>query len=322
MLVDTLRVEAQGGRGGNGCVSFRHERHAPRGGPDGGDGGAGGNVVIVADAHVQDLSHLAPRRLFRAERGRDGEGRRVHGRSGQDLLLSLPIGTTVSEAETSDTLIELTDPNQDYVLVRGGRGGKGNCHFATPTNRAPRRTTAGEPGERRTVILEIKLPSDAALIGLPNSGKSSLLARLTGASPKVAAYPFTTRQPEAGVLATSDFSRLTILDLPPLVRGACLGKGLGCAFLRHAERARLLVLVVGPGMPGPRESYRTLRNELVASARGLERKPHMVVLTKCDLWEPPDAGTFPDAKAVVTVSLADQRSFQVLADRLIASLPG
>lgn len=207
MLVDTLRVEAQGGRGGNGCVSFRHERHAPRGGPDGGDGGAGGNVVIVADAHVQDLSHLAPRRLFRAERGRDGEGRRVHGRSGQDLLLSLPIGTTVSEAETSDTLIELTDPNQDYVLVRGGRGGKGNCHFATPTNRAPRRTTAGEPGERRTVILEIKLPSDAALIGLPNSGKSSLLARLTGASPKVAAYPFTTRQPEAGVLATSDFSQ-------------------------------------------------------------------------------------------------------------------
>jgi GTP-binding protein len=320
MLVDTLRFDVQGGRGGNGCVSFRHERRAPRGGPDGGDGGNGGNVLIVADARVQDLSHLVPRRLLRAERGRDGEGRRVHGRSGQDLVLRLPIGTAVSEAETLHPLVELMEPDQEHLLVRGGKGGKGNCHFATPTNRAPRRTTAGEPGERRIVVLEVKLPSDAALIGLPNAGKSSLLARLTGATPKVAAYPFTTRQPEAGVLATGSFSRLTILDLPPLMRGACRGKGLGCGFLRHAERARLLVLVLGPGMPGPRESYRTIRDELAASDRGLESKPHMVVLTKRDQWDPPDAATFPNALAVVPVSLADERSVYTLADRLISLL--
>jgi GTP-binding protein len=316
MLVDTLQVDVLGGRGGNGCVSFRHERHAPRGGPDGGDGGDGGNVVVVADPHVQDLSHLVPRRLFRAERGRDGEGGRVHGRRGEDLVLRLPIGTAVAAAATAATLIELTEPDQDHLLVRGGKGGKGNYHFATPSNRAPRRTTTGEPGERRTVVFEVLLPSDAALIGLPNAGKSSLLARLTGAHPKVAAYPFTTRQPEAGVLATQDFSRLTILDLPPLVRGACMGKGLGCGFLRHAERARLLVLVVGPGMPGPRESYRILCEELAASGRGLERKPHMLVFTKRDLWEPPDADGFPDALAAVAVTLTGGGSVRALADRI------
>lgn len=322
MLVDTLRTDVQGGRGGNGCVSFRHERYAPRGGPDGGDGGNGGSVVAVADPHVQDLSHLVPRRLFRAERGRNGEGRRVHGRGGGDLALRLPIGTTILEAGSSRLLVDLMDADQHHVLARGGRGGKGNSHFATPANRAPRRTTTGEPGERRTIQLEIKLPSDVALIGMPNVGKSTLLARLTGAHPKVAAYPFTTRQPEAGVLVTSDFSRLVILDLPPLVRGACRGKGLGCGFLRHAERARLLVLAVGPGMPGPRQSYRTMREELAASGRGLEQKPHMVVLTKSDLWEPPEAAAFPEAQEALAVSLADEMSFQLLAASLIGLLAG
>ncbi len=320
MLVDTLRIDVQGGRGGHGCVSFRHERYAPRGGPDGGDGGDGGSVVAIADPKVEGLAQLVPHQLFRAERGDDGQGRRIHGRNGQDLLLRLPIGTTIVEAGTHRLLSDLNEADQSHVLAQGGKGGKGNSHFATASNRAPKRTTPGEPGQQLSILLEVKLPSDAALIGPPNSGKSSLLARLTGAGPRIAAYPFTTRQPEAGVLVTSRFTKLTILELPPLVKRASYGKGLGNDFLRHAERTRLLVLVIGPGLPGPRQTYSVMREELAFCGRDLERKPHMVVFAKADLWTPPDRGAFPDALAVRAVSASDDRSIQALAECLSSLL--
>ncbi len=276
----------------------------------------GGSVLALADPRVQDLSHLVPRRLFRAERGQDGQRRKIHGRNGRDLLIKVPLGTVVLDADSGGSLADLTEAGQEELLVRGGKGGKGNPHFATPTNRSPKRARQGDVGERKDIILELRIPCDVVLLGLPNSGKSTLLAGLTGASPKVASYPFTTRHPEAGVVTTSGFARLVVVELPPLVRGAFRGKGLGQAFLRHAERARLLAVVVGPGMPGPRQSYRIVLDELRASGRDLGTKPHIVILTKGDIWSPPESDAFPLAKDVFTVSVLKASGMKALLTRL------
>lgn len=286
MFVDYVEVFCKGGDGGNGCVSFRREKYVPRGGPDGGDGGKGGDVVLVADPHLITLYDLRLKPHLRAERGRHGQGNCRHGRSGEDLVVRVPLGTVVREGEK--ILADLSRPGQRFVVAKGGRGGRGNARFASPTNRAPRRFEEGQPGQERTVALELKLIADIGLVGLPNAGKSTLLRRLTAATPEVAPYPFTTRQPYLGVLERSLDERLTIADIPGLIEGAHKGSGLGDRFLRHIERTKVLVHIVAVKMDDGDlnrlwDDYRIVRGEIAAYSQVLARRPELVVINKIDL---------------------------------------
>jgi len=233
-----------GGKGGRGCVSFRREKYVPRGGPDGGDGGDGGSVVFRATVQRHTLMDIAQRTTYAAENGRPGEGRNRHGRNGADIVLELPLGTQVYDESTGELLCDLCREGQEFVAARGGKGGRGNRAFATATHRAPTEFEEGEPGAERRIRLELRLLADVGLIGLPNAGKSTLLSRLSDAHPKVASYPFTTRQPHLGVLETSDYRHIVLADLPGLIEGAHRGVGLGDRFLRHVSRTRVLVHLV------------------------------------------------------------------------------
>ncbi|MDD4933278.1 MAG: GTPase ObgE [Methylacidiphilaceae bacterium] len=300
MFVDRVRIFAKAGDGGRGCVSFRRAPYEPQGGPDGGDGGKGGDVQLVVDPHRNDLSHLffVPHQL--AQNGRAGSGAKKTGRKGQDLVLPVPPGTVVSLIRSDpeqgskllplpardaalDLVADLTPPTDRFVLCRGGRGGWGNWHFRGPQNQAPRRADPGKPGESGQFVLELKLLADIGLVGLPNAGKSSLLRRLTSAEPKVANYPFTTLSPSVGVLEWPDGHRLTIADIPGLIRDAHLGKGLGDEFLRHVERCRLLLLVLDLSGADPMADLLLLRRELEAYGHGLAERPFLVVGNKVDL---------------------------------------
>jgi GTP-binding protein len=281
-MQDRAKIWVEGGAGGNGCVSFRREAHVPRGGPDGGDGGHGGDVVLVCDASRRDLGALRGSKHFRAGRGRHGEGSNRHGARGEDREIQVAPGT---QAEAVDgSRIDLVDPGQRAVVAHGGRGGHGNKRFATSTRQAPRFAERGTPGEEGWIELRLKLLADAGLIGLPNAGKSSLLARLTKADPKVGDYPFTTLSPVLGTI--EDLDRQAVLaDIPGLIEGAAEGAGLGHEFLAHVERCSLLVHLVdlSPPKGDAAASYDTVRGELGAYGAGLERLPELVVLTKRDL---------------------------------------
>ncbi|VVM07639.1 GTPase Obg [Methylacidimicrobium cyclopophantes] len=300
MFVDRVRIFAKAGDGGRGCVSFRRAPYEPHGGPDGGDGGKGGDVVLVVDPHRNDLSNLffAPHQA--AQDGRPGMGATKSGRKGADLLLPVPPGTIVSRIGGSleqgskllplpprdaplDLLVDLTPPMDRFVLCHGGRGGWGNWHFRGPQNQAPRRADPGKPGECGQFVLELKLLADIGLVGLPNAGKSSLLRRLTSAEPKVADYPFTTLTPSVGVLESPEGDRLTVADIPGLIRDAHLGKGLGDEFLRHVERCPLLLLVLDLSGVDPLADFFLLRRELEAYGHGLAGRPFLVVGNKIDL---------------------------------------
>lgn len=245
MFVDYAKIYVQAGDGGDGCVSFRREKYVPRGGPDGGDGGRGGHVILVADPDMATLLDLKMRPHYTARRGQHGGGNQRSGRSGEDVYVKVPLGTTVSD-ESGEVLADLTRPGQQFLAAAGGRGGRGNQHFATPTNKAPRRWEYGGDGEKRTLILELKVIADVGLIGLPNAGKSTLLSVLTKANPKVAPYPFTTLHPNLGVLEFEDGTRCVLADIPGLIEGASKGAGLGDRFLRHVERTNLLIHLVAP----------------------------------------------------------------------------
>jgi GTPase len=280
MLYDRAKIEVEAGGGGNGIVSFRREAHVPKGGPDGGDGGRGGDVVLVCDGSKRDLSSLRRRRRFKAGSGGHGEGGQRHGARGEDAVIEVPPGTqaTVEGGATFDLLRS----GQRAVVAVGGAGGKGNRHFATPTNQAPRIAERGLPGDSASVDLRLKLLADAGLVGMPNAGKSSLLGRLTRARPKVAAYPFTTLEPVLGTLDT-DERQLVIADVPGLIEGASEGAGLGHEFLAHLERCRLLVHVVDLAGEDPAGAYSAVRAELGGYGHGLERFPELVTLSKLDL---------------------------------------
>jgi GTP-binding protein len=283
MFVDEVRIEVQGGRGGDGCISFHHQKFRPRGGPAGGDGGRGGNVVAKADPSLTTLLGLKDRGLFKAGRGGDGGGSLCHGKDGEDLIIRLPLGTEVIDLDGERKIVELLMEGEERVVVQGGEGGKGNARFATSRQRAPRRRSLGREGERRRLLLRLKLMSDAGIVGYPNTGKSTLLSRLSSARPKIAPYPFTTTSPNLGVLWADEFTSFTIIDLPAIVEGAHKGAGLGNHFLRHILRTRLLIHILDLSVDEPIAQFNNLNNELGLYDEGLLGFPQIVVLNKCDL---------------------------------------
>jgi GTP-binding protein len=285
-FLDEAKIHVRSGAGGRGCISFRREKFRPKGGPDGGDGGRGGDVVIEASSQVQSLLDYSYKKHFQAGSGKHGEGNDRHGADGEDLVLRVPVGTLVRDAQSGEVLADLTHAGQRVVVAKGGHGGKGNARFATPTRQAPRFSTPPGTGEERWVLLELKLMADVGLVGLPNVGKSSLLARVSSARPKIASYPFTTLNPHLGVVELGDEERMVMADLPGLVEGAHKGVGLGLRFLRHVERTRLLlyVLDLDPNRErGPVEEFQILRHEVQMYQPSLLQRPCLVALNKVDL---------------------------------------
>ncbi len=288
MFVDRVTIFIEGGRGGNGCVSFRREKYVPRGGPDGGDGGHGGHVILVAEEGVDSLAGLSHRRHWRAHNGQPGQGSACRGRDAEDLVIRVPPGTVVIDADQGHVIKDLAGLGEQVIAARGGHGGKGNLHFKSATNRAPRQSTPGEEGESRKVTLELKVIADVGLVGKPNAGKSTLLSRLSRARPEIADYPFTTKFPNLGLVQV-DFDRSFVMaDIPGLIEGAHAGVGLGHEFLRHIERAGILVHLVEPFPTDgtqPLENYHAIRRELEQYKVDLVRRPEILVLTKCELPE-------------------------------------
>lgn len=284
-FVDEAKFFVKAGDGGNGCVSFRREKYVPRGGPNGGDGGKGGDVYLVADRNLRSLIDFRYRSHFKADAGIRGQGSDMHGRGGEDAFLPVPLGSVIKDAETGEVLVDLTQPGQRYLAAEGGRGGLGNARFATSTNRAPRKATPGKPGEERWLRIELKLLADVGLIGLPNAGKSTLLSKLSAANPKIAAYPFTTLEPQLGVMNFKFTEPCIIADIPGLIEGAHQGIGLGHQFLRHIERTSILLHLIDASTPDeePLQDYRVLAQELAAYNEALLDRKHLIVLNKIDL---------------------------------------
>ncbi len=291
MFTDKVRINVKGGDGGAGCMSFRREAHVPKGGPDGGDGGHGGDVIVMADGSVSSLIDYRFKHHFRAERGTHGKGSRMHGARGEDLILKVPMGTVVREyneetKEVGETIADLTHDGESVIVARGGNGGRGNIHFVTSTRRAPAFAELGEPAEEEWIELEMKLMADAALVGMPSAGKSSLISRISAARPKIGNYPFTTLVPNLGVATSGDYS-FVVADVPGLIEGASEGRGLGHEFLRHIERTALIVHIVD--LTGdwegrdPLNDYKVINNELEKYREELGRRPRIVVANKIDM---------------------------------------
>ncbi len=282
-FIDRAKIFVQGGHGGNGCVAFRREKFVPKGGPSGGSGGKGGDVILVADRNVHTLLDFKYKRHYRAERGRHGEGNKRTGKSGKDLIIKVPVGTVVRDVETGELLGDLTRHGERLIVARGGRGGRGNAEFATPTRQAPDFAEPGEPGEERWIELELKLLADVGLIGFPNAGKSTFLSKISAAKPEIADYPFTTLRPILGVAKVGDFS-FVVADIPGLIEGAHAGKGLGHEFLRHVERTKLLLHLIDLTNPEmePLEAFEKINRELELYSPELVKKPQIVVGTKID----------------------------------------
>ncbi len=284
MFIDEVRIRVKAGDGGNGCLAFRREKYVPRGGPSGGDGGRGGDVTLVASQHQNTLLHLRFNPEHTAERGRHGEGSNRTGREGESIEVPVPVGTVVYDADTGELLHDFTKDGERFLVARGGRGGRGNQHFATPTHQAPTEHEPGRPGEERHLRLELKLLADVGLVGFPNAGKSTLISRISAARPKIADYPFTTLEPNLGVASVDDFS-FVVADIPGLIEGAHLGHGLGFQFLRHIERTKLLLHLVDVSQASgrdPVDDFRIVLEELASFSAALAAKPMFVAASKMD----------------------------------------
>ncbi len=291
MFVDEVTIRVKAGDGGNGCLAFRREKFVPRGGPSGGDGGRGGDVVLVASQHHNTLLHFRFNPEHTAERGRHGEGSQRTGRNGGSVDVPVPVGTVVYDAETGEMVHDFTEPGERFIIAKGGRGGRGNQHFATPTNQAPTRHEPGRPGEEKRLRLELKLLADVGLVGFPNAGKSTLISRISAARPKIADYPFTTLEPNLGVVSSDNLRSYVVADIPGLIEGAHEGHGLGIQFLRHVERTRLLLHLVDVSeMSGrdPGHDFDVILTELASFSDGLASKPMFVVATKIDSAQDPE----------------------------------
>ena len=328
-FLDEVRIQVRSGDGGRGCVAFRREKYRPKGGPSGGNGGKGGDVVLEADPGLSTLLQYRFNPLHRAERGEHGRGNDQYGRDGEDAVLRVPVGTLVRDADTGELIADLTEAGQRVVVARGGRGGLGNMHFANSVNQAPRYAQPGEPGEERHLLLELRLLADVGLLGFPNAGKSTFVARVSAARPKIADYPFTTLAPQLGMVAHKEV-QFVLADIPGLVEGASEGRGLGHRFLRHVERCRVLLhLIDGAPLDGERDpvtDYLTLRRELERYSPSLAAKPEVLAVNKCDL---PDGRAAADlleealGRAVLRISAATGDgvgpALDALIDRLAAS---
>src|SRR5687767_14060278 len=284
MFIDRAIIRVEGGTGGSGCTSFRREWRTPMGGPDGGDGGRGGSVIVRGDSNLATLLDYTYRDNWVAERGEHGMGSNKSGRSGQDIVMPVPPGTILREAATGEIVAEILEDGQEFVIAPGGRGGKGNAFFATPTHQSPREWQPGEEGVVRTLEMELKLIADVGLVGQPNAGKSTLLSVISAARPKIADYPFTTLAPNLGVVQLSYHRTFVVADIPGIIEGAHQGKGLGLQFLRHIERTRLLAFLIPIDAMDWQAEYDQLRHEVAAHSEELARRPHCVVFTKMDLF--------------------------------------
>jgi GTP-binding protein len=320
MFSDRAKIHVQAGKGGDGAISFRREKFVPKGGPDGGDGGDGGDVVLIADPALRDLSALQRRRRIKATRGESGRGARKHGANGDNAEIRVPIGTQVF-SDDGGLIADLAHAGARVALARGGHGGRGNSRFVSSTRQVPRFAEVGPPGEERDVELHLKLLADAALVGLPNAGKSSLLTRISNARPKVAEYPFTTLQPVLGTVESPDGRQLVIADVPGLIEGASEGVGLGHEFLAHLERARTLVHVIDASGDTD-EQWRTIDAELAAYGAGLDERPQIVVLNKIDI-APDPAFTIDDPRvhAVFRLSCATGEGLEEFRRQLFSLVP-
>ncbi len=292
-FIDEAKFFVKAGDGGRGCVSFRREKYVPRGGPDGGDGGRGGSVYIEASSRLQSLIDFKYRSHFIAKNGAHGKGKKMHGHGGKDYILYVPPGSIVKDVETGEVIIDLVEPGQRYLAAQGGKGGRGNVHFASSTNRAPRIADKGTPGQERWLRIELKLIADVGLIGLPNAGKSTLLSSLSAANPKVAPYPFTTLDPQLGVVNFDYGDSCIIADIPGLIEGAHEGAGLGHKFLRHIERTRILLHVIdATGLENdPLHQYQVIENELSQFNEELIGRERLVLLNKTDIISPEEFDT-------------------------------
>src|SRR6266481_5657005 len=305
MFIDRVVVQVSAGTGGSGASSFRREKFVPKGGPDGGDGGVGGSVFVRVDPNLATLLDYRYHSKWTAERGAHGKGKNMSGKSAEDVYLPVPPGTEVRDADTGEIIGEMISPDQVLLVAKGGRGGRGNQHFATPTHQSPREWEPGGEGEERRLELVLKLIADVGLLGEPNAGKSTLLSVISAARPKIADYPFTTLEPHLGVVALSDHRTLVIADIPGIIEGAHAGKGLGLKFLRHVERTRVLAFLVPLDDPDPQAAYERLRQEVRLYSEALTETPHVLLLTKRDLLAPGDPlppVQAPDAAGVLAVS--------------------
>ncbi len=318
MLIDRATIFVRSGRGGAGCVSLRREKYVPKGGPDGGDGGKGGDVVIVADPHLDTLLGLTYSPHFFAVNGHPGKGKSMHGGDGDDSIVGVPPGTVVYDKSTGERLADISDPEARFVVAHGGRGGFGNEHFKSPTNQTPRYDTPAEPAEERILRLELKLIADVGLVGMPNAGKSTLLSAVSRATPKIADYPFTTRSPNLGIAelgGDGSDRRLVIADIPGLIEGASDGAGLGHEFLRHIERTTVLVHLVDLAPidgTDPAESYRAIKRELAEYSPALAAKPQIIALNKIDLVPETDRAGLIE-RITAAIGLTDREEPMVMS---------
>ena len=319
MFVDYVEINVVAGTGGSGAEAWRRETFVPLGGPSGGDGGRGGSVTLRADPQLATLLDYRYQQHYKAERGQHGQGKNRTGRDGEDLLLRVPVGTLVRDVATGEVLGELLEEGQELLVAKGGRGGRGNAAFATATNRTPRRWEPGAEGEERRIALELKLIADVGLVGQPNAGKSTFLAAVSAATPRIADYPFTTLTPNLGVVQLSDHRTFVIADIPGIIEGAHEGKGLGLRFLRHIERTRTLAFLVPLDAEDLQSEYELLRREIASHSQDLAAKPHCVLLTKADLLAPDEAAPHldaPDAWGQYVVSSVARQGLDPLLEEL------
>ena len=324
---DEARITVQSGDGGRGCLSFRREKYVPRGGPDGGDGGKGGDVILRSTSRRRTLYPFHLKRQFKAKNGAHGQGKQKTGKNGQDLIIEIPPGTLVKDVESNQVLKDFTAAGESYIVVRGGKGGRGNARFKTSTNRAPRHTQPGETGEFRELKLELKLLADVGIIGLPNAGKSTLISKISSATPKIGDYPFTTLTPTLGVVETGWGEPFVVADIPGLIEGAHQGAGLGTQFLRHIERTRILIHLIDAATidpDHPLNAYETVNKELKSFNARLTQKPQIVVLNKMDLAGTPEAAdAFTAAlphEPVILISAVKKKGVRKLISRILELL--